>query len=368
MKTLAILVVEDSPSDANLLYQTFLKAGKSDWSLTIVERLSEGIAEAQANHFDLALLDLTLPDSDGLETVENFTEAIPNLPAIVLTNASDENLAMAAISRGAQDYLIKGEITPNLLVRSISYSIERGQLLKKLIQSNADLEAFSFSMAHDLQAPLRNIATLSHIVLEDYADNLDDTAQDYLQRSIAAASRLSNLIKDLLTYSRIGYSEIELQPVNLDRVVTEVVTDLKPLIEESQAEIILKQLSFTVRGQKSILIQSILNLVTNAIKFVATDTQPKVQIWAESCNHWVRLWIEDNGVGIESASREKIFDLFIRLHGTQDYPGRGVGLAFVKRGIERLGGRIGVESEPDRGSRFWLELPEFSENYSDNFN
>ena len=294
MKTLSILVIEDSTSDANLLYQTFLKAGKSDWSLTITERLSEGIATAQANHFDLALLDLSLPDSDGIETVETFIQTVPNVPAIVLT-ASDEKLALAAINKGAQDYLIKGEISPTLLVRSISYSIERGQLLKQLVQSNADLEAFNFSMAHDLQAPLRNIASLSHILLEDYGNSLDDTGKGYLQRSIAAASRLSTLIKDLLTYSRIGYSEIELQPVDFAEVVTEVVKDLKPLIEEAQAEITLEQLSFTVQGQKSILIQTLLNLVTNAIKFVHPDIRPEIKIWAEPRNHWIRLWVEDNG-------------------------------------------------------------------------
>ena len=361
MEILSILVVEDSASDANLLYQTFLKAGKSNWSLTITERLSEGIAQAKANHFDLALLDLSLPDSDGLETVETFIKEVPNVPAIVLTIASDENLALAAINKGAQDYLIKGEITPNLLVRSIAYSIERGQLLKKLIQSNADLEAFNFSMAHDLQAPLRNIASLSHVVLEDYGDNLDDTGKDYLKRSIAAASRLSTLINDLLTYSRVGYGEIELQPVDISQVVSEVTKDLKPLIEELQVEISLEQLSFTVQGQKSILTQAILNLVTNAIKFVSTDTQAKIRIWAEPRNHWIRLWIEDNGIGITPLEQEKIFELFIRLHGTQTYPGRGMGLAFVKRGIERLGGRVGVESELAKGSKFWLELPEFTE-------
>ena len=361
MKTLSILVIEDSSSDANLLYQTFLKAGKSDWSLTITERLSKGIAEAKASHFDIALLDLSLPDSDGLETVETFVRTVPNVPAIVLTVASDEKLALAAINKGAQDYLIKGEITPTLLVRSISYSIERGQLSKKLIQSNADLEAFNFSMAHDLRAPLRTITTFSHIILEDYADQLDLTGKDYLQRSIAAATRLDTLIKDLLTYSRIGYSEIELQPVDLFEVVTEVVKDLNPLIEEARAEITLERFNFVVEGQKSILIQTILNLVTNAIKFVPPNTQPKVRIWAELHNHWIRLQIEDNGIGITPANQQKIFDIFIRLHGIKAYPGRGVGLAFVKRGIERLGGRVGVESEPDRGSKFWLELPEFSQ-------
>ena len=361
MKTLSILVIEDSSSDANLLYQTFLKAGKSDWSLTITERLSEGIAEAKASHFDIVLLDLSLPDSDGLETVETFILAVPNVPAIVLTVASDEKLAIAAINKGAQDYLIKGEISPNLLVRSISYSIERGQLLKELIQSNADLEAFNFSVAHDLQAPLRTIATFSHIVLEDYGDELDTTGKDYLRRSIAAATRLDKLIEDLLAYSRMGYGEIELQPVDLAKVVTEVIKDLKPLIEEMQAQITLEQFSFTVKGQKSILIQAILNILTNAIKFVPADTQSQVRIWAEPRNHWIRLWIEDNGIGITPADQQKIFDIFIRLHGTQAYPGRGVGLAFVKRGIERLGGRVGVKSQLGKGSKFWLELPEFSE-------
>ena len=127
-----------------------------------------------------------------------------------------------------------------------------------------------------------------------------------------------------------------------------------------QAEITLEGFSFTVKGQQSILIQAILNLLTNAIKFIPTGVRPKVRIWAESRNHWIRLWIEDNGIGITPADRQKIFDIFIRLHGIQAYPGKGMGLAFVKRGIERLGGRVGVESELGKGSRFWLELPNVS--------
>lgn len=360
MDTLSILVVEDSSSDSDLLYQTFLKAGKSGWSLTIAERLREGIDLAKSKHFDIALLDLSLPDSDGLETVETFVNAIPDIPVIILTIATDENLARSAISIGAQDYLIKGEITPDLLVRAIYYGIERGQLLRKLVQTNADLEAFNFSMAHDLQAPLRTIASMSQFVLEDYGDKLDATGKDYLQRSIAAATRLNTLIKDLLTYSRLGRNEIQLQPVDLRKVVTEVVADLQPLIEEARGEIILEDLSSTAMGDRSILIQTILNLVTNAIKFVPKHTRPQILIWAERRDRWIRLWVKDNGIGISPEDRAKIFDIFIRLHDSQTYPGTGVGLAFVKRGIERLQGRVGVESEPDNGSKFWLELLAFT--------
>ena len=361
MDTFSILVIEDSSSDADLLYQNFVRAGKKDWSFTRVECLNEGIAKAKTNHFDIALLDLSLPDSDGLDTVENFMAAVPNVPAIVLTIASNEKLALAAIGKGAQDYLIKGEITPNLLVRAIYYSIERGQLLRQLIQSNADLKTFSLSMAHDMQAPLRTIRILSEIVLKDYGDQLDDTAQDYLKRSIATTNRLKALIGDLLAYSHVGQSDLQLQEVDLTEVVTEVVRDLEPLIAETHAEVILQQSSFTVKAHRSIVVQAVLNLITNAIKFVAPDTQPKIQIWAESRDRWIRLWIEDNGIGISPENRQKIFEVFIRLHGINSYPGMGVGLALVKRGIERLNGRVGVESQHNRGSKFWLELPAFSE-------
>lgn len=355
MDNFSILVIEDSFSDADLLIKNFVKAGKS-WTVTRAERLSEGIAKASTNHFDIALLDLSLPDSDGLETVENFIAAVPDLPAIVLTIASDEKLALAAIGRGAQDYLIKGEITPDLLVRAIYYGIERGRLLKQLIQSNADLEAFNFLMAHDLQAPLRTIRMYSEVILDDYGDKLDDTARDYLQRSIASTARLNSLIKDMLNYSRIGHSEIDLQQVDLAKVVEVVIKDLELLIEEAQAEIVLEPFSFAVQGYQSILTQIIANLVTNALKFVPSDTLPIVKIWAELRGRYVRLWIEDNGIGISPEDRQKIFEVFIRLHGVNSYPGTGVGLAFVKRGMERLKGRVGVESELGVGSKFWIEL------------
>ncbi|MGV2828854.1 ATP-binding protein [Myxosarcina sp. GI1(2024)] len=357
MESFSILVVEDSASDADLLHRTFLKAGKSQWSLKIVERLREGINLAKVSHFDIVLLDLSLPDSDGLDTVESFINAVPNLPVIILTAASDEELAIAAIGKGAQDYLVKGEIFPSLLVRSIRYSIERGQLLRQLVQSNADLEAFNFLMAHDLQTPLRTITSFSEIVLQDHAHQLDNRAKDYLQRSIAAANRLNTLIRDLLTYSRLGHSKIRLQKVDLAKVVTEVIDDLETLRKEAQAEIFIEQFSFAVKSNYSILTQVILNLVTNAIKFVPADSQPRVKIWAERRQNWIRLWVEDNGIGIAPENQQKIFKVFIRLHGIQTYPGTGIGLAFVKRAMERLEGRLGIESELGQGSRFWLELP-----------
>ena len=265
-------------------------------------------------------------------------------------------MAIAAIGRGAQDDLIKGEITPDLLVRAIYYGIERGRLLKQLVQSNADLEAFNFLMAHDLKAPLRTIRMYSEIIFDDYGDKLDDTARDYLQRSIASAGRLNSLIKDLLNYSRIGHSEIDLQQIDLAEVVKTVIKDLELSIQEAQAEVIVEPFSFTVRGYQSILSQVISNLITNALKFVPSDTHPQVRIWTQQRDSYVRLWIEDNGIGISPEDRQKIFEVFIRLHGISSYPGTGIGLALVKRAMERLKGHVGVESELGVGSKFWIEL------------
>jgi signal transduction histidine kinase len=216
-------------------------------------------------------------------------------------------------------------------------------------------------MAHDLQAPLRTIKVLSQIILEDYASDLPVTARNYLKRSISTTNRLNTLITDLLAYSRVGCGEIQLQKVDLAYIVTEVIGDLRSLIDETQTRIFLEQLSFKVKGHQSVLIQVILNLITNAIKFVAPNTQPQIRIWAELRQRWVRLWIEDNGIGISQEERHKIFEVFIRLHGHNSYDGTGIGLALVKRGIERLNGHVGVESQLGQGSRFWIELPEFSQ-------
>jgi PAS domain S-box-containing protein len=228
---------------------------------------------------------------------------------------------------------------------------------KQLEEANSELDGFASSVAHDLRAPLRAMQGFSQALIEDYAGDLDPTAQDYIRRIGAAAAGMDTLIQDLLTYSRISRSELKLQSVSLQAVVDEAQRGLESELRASDALVEVQAPLPLVSAQPLIMIQVVTNLLSNAIKFVAPGTRPNVRIWAEPRGERVRLWVEDNGIGIAPAHQERIFGVFERLHGRETYPGTGIGLAIVRKGVERMGGRAGVESAPGQGSRFWIELP-----------
>ncbi len=227
---------------------------------------------------------------------------------------------------------------------------------RQLEAANQELEAFAYSVSHDLRAPLRAMEGFAQALLEDYAADLDPTAQDYARRIVAAAERMNALIHDLLTYSRLGRQEMRLAPVPLDRVAEAVLEELAPEIQRRNARVVVEGPLPVVEAHETTLEQVLLNLVDNALKFVAPGVQPQVRLWAEAKDDGVRLWVEDNGIGVAPEHQERIFHIFERLHGREMYPGTGVGLAIVRRGAERMGGRAGVESEIGKGSRFWVQL------------
>jgi len=229
---------------------------------------------------------------------------------------------------------------------------------------NAELEAFSYSVSHDLRAPLRAMQGFGNALLEDCKEQLDSLGLEYTERIITAAQRLDSMIQDLLAYSRLGRTEIQLQPVSLESVVQEVLDQLEVEIKDTNAQITVGAKGLMplpeILGHRATLIQVLLNLITNAIKFVPPSVQPQVQIWVEQRavpdgRAWIRLWVEDNGIGIKPEYQEKIFKVFERLHGRESYSGSGIGLAIVRKGMERLGGDSGVESSIAQGSRFWIE-------------
>ncbi|MBN1485031.1 MAG: PAS domain-containing protein [Chloroflexia bacterium] len=222
---------------------------------------------------------------------------------------------------------------------------------------NRELEAFSYSVSHDLRAPLFSIQGFVQALQEDYGPKLEESGSHYLERIRNAATRMDALIQDLLAYSRIGRDQILLEPISLEGVLSEIRSLLDATIEQQGAEIAVESPLPSVVGQRSILVQVISNLVSNALKFVAPGTRPQVRIWAQEAQDTVRLWVEDNGIGIDPQDQERIFQVFERLHSFEHYPGTGIGLAIVRKGIERLRGRVGLDSGPGQGSRFWIELP-----------
>ncbi|HEY9603984.1 MAG TPA: ATP-binding protein, partial [Allocoleopsis sp.] len=248
-----------------------------------------------------------------------------------------------------------------------------------LQDANESLEVFVYSISHDLRAPLRGIQGFAQALLEDYAEGLGAEGQNYAHYLADSAQEMSNLIQDLLDYSRLSRADMTLQIVNLDALVARVLTQLNAEIQEKHAQIIVEQPLPEAIAHWATLVQVIANLVTNAIKFVPSGIQPQVRIWAEEPEQTeylrctdreqqdaqsklqhptskIRLWVEDNGIGIDSKHQEKIFQVFERLHGAEVYPGTGIGLAIARKGVERMGGRVGVESQLGQGSRFWVEL------------
>ncbi len=233
----------------------------------------------------------------------------------------------------------------------------------RLEEKNAELEAFAYSVSHDLRAPLRAMQGFSRALLEDYASVLDARGRDYAERVVSAASRMDSLIRDLLDYSRISRHEIKMGAVSLDEVVEDALRQLDAGIREKEAMVKVEGPLPWVKAHYSTLLQVVANLISNAITFTAPGVKPEVCIDWEELDGWVRLRVADNGIGIAPEHRERIFRIFERLHGVETYPGTGIGLAVVRKGMERMGGRIGVESEEGKGSEFWIELPKGERDY-----
>jgi two-component system CheB/CheR fusion protein len=231
----------------------------------------------------------------------------------------------------------------------------------QLAHSRGEMEAFTYTVAHDLRAPLRAMHGLSQVVIEEYTGRpLDPAGVEQLVRIMDASRRMDALIQDLLAYSQLAREELRLEAINLGPFVEGVLRDLAPQTDPLGAEIVVKGPLPTVEAHRTTLLQALTNILTNAIKFTAPGVKPRICIRAETLENRHLVWVEDNGIGIAPEFHARVFKVFERLHKAEEYPGTGIGLAIAARAIERMGGRIGVESELGRGSRFWIEFPKTS--------
>lgn len=226
---------------------------------------------------------------------------------------------------------------------------------EELARSNAELEQFAYVASHDLQEPLRMVASFTQLLARRYEGKLDADADEFIGYVVDGAVRMQRLINDLLTYSRVGRTGDTLVPTDCAAVFTTACANLRVAIAECGAEVAADPLP-TVMAERSQLLQVFQNLIANALKFRREDEPPRIHVGASRQGADWLLWVRDNGIGIDRQYAERIFLVFQRLHGRRHYPGTGIGLAICKKVVERHGGQIWVDSEPDRGSTFYFTL------------
>ncbi len=325
---------------------------------------NEALSLMLRHRFAVVLLDVQMPEMNGFETAMLMQEheSMQSVPIIFVTAISrEEKYATQAAEIGAVDYIFK-PINPDILRSKVKVYldryVQREQILKlngTLSRSNADLEQFAYVASHDLQEPLRMVATYTELLSEHYKDVQDEKAEKYINYALDGAKRMQQLIKDLLAYARVDSQGKMPGPIMSETVVKNVLGSLKMAIEESQAEIVCDKLP-SVRADIVQLAQVFQNLIGNALKFHDKEP-PRIHIGAERAeDKWI-FRVEDNGVGIDTQYAEVVFQMFQRLHERGRYDGSGIGLAIAKKIVERHGGRIWFESELGKGSTFYFTMP-----------
>jgi len=233
---------------------------------------------------------------------------------------------------------------------------EMSALNEKLKRSNRELEDFAYIASHDLQEPLRKIQAFSNLLTAEYDQKLNDDGRLYLERIQNASMRMRNLIDDLLSYSRVTTHQSEFSTTSLQKVITDILNTLDIQIQEAKATITVKDLP-QVQGDENQLYQLFQNLISNALRYHSKKRKPQIKIWSDTKDNTSRIFVKDNGIGFDEKYKERIFNIFERLHGKHTYEGTGIGLAIVKKIVIRHKGTVDVKSKPDHGTTFIISLP-----------
>jgi len=353
------LLVEDKPADVELALCALRQSG-FDATGDVAQTAEEFAALVRKNSYDVVLADYKLPSWTGMESVELLRREGLDVPVIVMSGALGELTAVECIKQGAADYVLKDHMAR--LPQSVRRAMREKKLREdhvrsqqELARSNRELEQFAYLASHDLQEPLRMVATYTQLLAECYSGKLDDKADKYIQYAVEGALRMEKLVQDLLAFSRVGREDGALRSTDCNAVLKSALQNLEVAFRESGAVVESDPLP-VVMANYSQLMQVFQNLIGNAIKFrsrapliIHVSAEPNAREWIFS--------VRDNGIGIAAEHIESVFIIFLRLHTRAQYPGSGIGLSICKKIIEQQGGRIWIESEPGQGSIFKFTLP-----------
>lgn len=374
-----VLLIEDNLAEARLLQEVLKGATHHQFKLIHAQRLGEGLNRLEGDNFDIILLDLTLPDSQGLDSLAPLTEKVPHLPIVVLTNTNDEKLALEAVRQGAQDYLVKRHITLDILVRAICYAIERKQMAEQLREANQTLEKrveqrtkqlikaqelnqlkseFVAMLSHDFRNPMNTIL-LSAGLLEDSSDQLTREQQlSYFQMIRTAIKEMDQLLSEILLLGKADSGKLQGYFLDLDlEEFCEILVKSFQLSANNNHQIIFTSQGKLDRGvwDEKLLRHILNNLLNNAIKYSPNGGQIEFDLIAQETE--VIFKISDQGIGISPEAQKRLFQPFYRAENVDHIPGTGLGLAIVQKCVEAHGGTISVESKVRKGTTFTVILP-----------
>jgi signal transduction histidine kinase len=362
-----VLLIEDNQTTAEVIREKLASAKSETYYLEHADELSAGLSRISQGGFDLILLDLFLPDSRGLDTVKRTLAQASQIPVVVLTGSDDDEIALKAIKLGAQDYLVKGRFDTDLLARSLNYAVERKRMLIELGTANRQIADFSAMIAHDLRAPLANIAAAASILEDGLAGPVNKEQKKWAARIQSSSRTLVALVNDFLDLSKIEAGHIDLVKgeVDLEEVIRNSFDDFVVLAKEKKISL----RNHTDSGLPRItadprrLDQLFANLLTNAIKFTPKGGVIEIGACREkgsgSQGSAVRVWVKDSGVGIPAAEIGHLFEKYRQTSSgkTSEQKGTGLGLVICKMIVEAHGGKIRVESEEGKGSTFIVTIP-----------
>ena len=375
-----ILLIEDNLAEARLL-QEFIKLTKSQkFSLCHVQRLGEGINKLDSEQYDVILLDLTLPDSEGLSSIPKLIEKDPSISIIVLTNTNDEELALEAVKQGAQDYLVKRHVNPDTLVRSCRYAIERKQFLEQLRTANQILEnqienkttellksqeinklksEFVAMLSHDIRNPLNTILLAAGLLQKYNEEMTNDGRINHLQLIRKAIKNVSNLLDEASLIGKSDSGKLSYKPhiLDLEKLCAELVEQAQLFAQEKCLNLIFtsSEHCFEFLGDETLLKHIINNLLNNTIKYSIPGGTVLFELIKQEKD--IILKFQDQGIGITEKDQKQLFEPFHRGENVGIIPGTGLGLTIVKQCIQDHGGDIAVNSQVGVGSTFTVTLP-----------
>ena len=364
---LSLLIVDDEPASMRALCDTLEYEGYQTYGYTSP---SEALAAMRERSYDLLLADLQMPGTNGIDLMKSAQLIDPTLVAVIMTGHGALDTAIAAMKAGALDYIQKPiKLVTALPVLERALAVRQLRIEKKKLEdsvrerteklkiANRELEAFSYSVSHDLRAPLRAVSVFTQSLQADHANSLNEEGQRLLANVNAGAAHMDRLITDLLRLSQLNRQSLHRVPVRFGEMIQSIIDGMTSERAGRDIEFVVADFP-TWQVDQGLMQQVFVNLISNAVKFTRERAKARIEIGCRMDGTTLVCFVKDNGVGFNMKYMNKLFGVFQRLHSADQFEGTGVGLSIVRRIVERHGGKTWVDGEQDQGATFYFSVPD----------